>query len=413
MARRLKGEGSVFFDKKNNRYRWRGTYVDANGIKKPKDIYGLKEQDVIRKRDKFLATIDDTNINNKSFTVTEWITQWFDTYVQSSVEISTYKIYREKLEYVIKHIGNQRLDSLTTKQIQDMLNTLKISGGKNERALSATTVNTVRNVFKRCMEKALNEGLISRNPVKNTNCIRSDKKREIIVLDEEEANNFIKAAYAGQYIYTGISNPRYLNRNQGTEYLIKCYALLIDIAMGTGMRIGELIGFQWSDISYKNKYIMVKQQIAANAPKDTFDAPKTSNGIRKIAIDDNMLVKLRNFRVYQKDYAKILGDHYSDNNLVFTNTFGHSVDYHNFYTRYFRKLVAYTGVNSDFTIHSMRHTHASILLQHGVTIQVVSARLGHNSAAFTLKTYIHLINNADRTAADAWTEVISGKNDDK
>ena len=39
MARRLKGEGSVYFDEKNNRHRWRGTYVDANGVKKSKDIY--------------------------------------------------------------------------------------------------------------------------------------------------------------------------------------------------------------------------------------------------------------------------------------------------------------------------------------------------------------------------------------
>lgn len=409
MARRLKGEGSVFFDKKNNRYRWRGTYVDANGIKKSKDIYGCKEQDVICKRDKFLATLDDTYSSKKNFTVKEWIADWLETYVKPTVEESTYKIYKEKLDYVVDNIGNQKLANITSRRIQEMLNSLRVCGGKNEQSLAASTVNNVRNIFKRCLEKALDDGLIPNNPAKKTKPLRNDKKRDIIILDEKEANRFINAAYEGKYIYTGVHNPKLLNYNEGTYYLIKCYGLLIDLALGTGMRIGELIGLQWADISYKNKNVNVKQQIAANAPKDRFDDPKTANSVRTIAIGDEMLKKLRDFREYQKQYAGSLGDQFHSSNLVFTNTFGSPVDYHNFYNRYFRKLVSYTGVNPGFTIHSMRHTHASILLQHGITIQVVSARLGHNSAAFTLKTYIHLIHNADRTAADAWAEVISGK----
>lgn len=412
MARRLKGEGSIFFDKKNNRYRWRGTYVDANGIKKPKDIYGRKEQDVICKRDKFLATLDDTYSSKKNFTVKEWIADWLETYVKPTVEESTYKIYKEKLDYVVDNIGNQKLTNITSRRIQEMLNSLRVCGGKNEQSLAASTVNNVRNIFKRCLEKALDDGLIPNNPAKKTKPLRNDKKRDIIILDEKEANRFINAAYEGKYIYTGVSNPKLLNHNEGTDYLIRCYGLLIDLALGTGMRIGELIGLQWTDISYKNKNVNVKQQIAANAPKDRFDDPKTANSVRTIAIGDEMLKKLRDFREYQKQYAGSLGDQFRSSNLVFTNTFGSPVDYHNFYNRYYRKLVAYTGVNPKFSIHGMRHTHASILLQHGVSLQVVSTRLGHSSAAFTLKTYIHLVGNSDTTAAEAWAEVTSEHHDD-
>lgn len=413
MARRLKGEGSVFFDKKNNRYRWRGTYVDANGIKKSKDIYGCKEQDVICKRDKFLATLDDTYSSKKNFTVKEWIADWLETYVKPTVEESTYKIYKEKLDYVVDNIGNQKLANITSRRIQEMLNSLRVCGGKNEQSLAASTVNNVRNIFKRCLEKALDDGLIPNNPAKKTKPLRNDKKRDIIILDEKEANRFINAAYEGKYIYTGVHNPKLLNYNEGTYYLIKCYGLLIDLALGTGMRIGELIGLQWADISYKNKNVNVKQQIAANAPKDRFDDPKTANSVRTIAIGDEMLKKLRDFREYQKQYAGNLGDQFRSSNLVFTNTFGSPVDYHNFYNRYYRKLVTYTGVNPKFSIHGMRHTHASILLQHGVSLQVVSTRLGHSSAAFTLKTYIHLVGNSDTTAAEAWAEVTSEHHDDK
>lgn len=413
MARRLKGEGSVFFDKKNNRYRWRGTYVDGNGIKKSKDIYGCKEQDVICKRDKFLATLDDTYSSKKNFTVKEWIADWLETYVKPTVEESTYKIYKEKLDYVVDNIGNQKLANITSRRIQEMLNSLRVCGGKNEQSLAASTVNNVRNIFKRCLEKALDDGLIPNNPAKKTKPLRNDKKRDIIILDEKEANRFINAAYEGKYIYTGVHNPKLLNYNEGTYYLIKCYGLLIDLALGTGMRIGELIGLQWADISYKNKNVNVKQQIAANAPKDRFDDPKTANSVRTIAIGDEMLKKLRDFREYQKQYAGNLGDQFRSSNLVFTNTFGSPVDYHNFYNRYYRKLVTYTGVNPKFSIHGMRHTHASILLQHGVSLQVVSTRLGHSSAAFTLKTYIHLVGNSDTTAAEAWAEVTSEHHDDK
>lgn len=412
MARRLRGEGSVYTNDKTGLHRVRVRYTDNKGESKTKDLYGATSEDVLEKKKSFLLSLQSSQESEIEITIRDWVRRWLANTVKSTVAESTQKIYKDKLDYVINRIGNKKMSAVIPEDCSALFNALKVDGGVNGCPLSTSTVNSVRRIMKQCFDAAVDNGIIASNPVRKTKSLRADKKVEMVVLDFDEMNRFITAAYEGQYIYCGVSNPKYLNYNKGTEYLIRCYGLMIDLGLGTGMRIGELTGLQWCDISYKHRQITVKQQISANAPRDQFDAPKTANSVRKIAINDNLLKKLKDFRGYQKQYADVLGDQYINYGLVFTNTFGKPVNYHNFYGRYFRKLVDYTKINPKFSIHGMRHTHASILLQQGVGIQVVSARLGHSSAAFTLRTYIHLVNNADRTAADAWDKVMSDIQDD-
>lgn len=413
MARRLRGEGSVYTNDKTGLHRVRVRYVDSNGKSRTKDLYGATSEEVLAKKEDFIVSVRTGKKLKNEITIKDWILKWLEECAKPTVSKSTYKIYSEKLSYVVKRMGSKLMVDVMTKDFRNLFNELKVEGGVNGNALSSSTVNIVRSVLKQCFDSAVDDGIILTNPVKKTKRIHSDKKSEMVVLDVDEMTKFIKCAYEGQYIYYGLKNPKCLNYNKGTEYLIKCYALLVDLALCTGMRIGELIGLQWLQVSYKKKYINVVKQIAANAPKDQYDDPKTANSVRQIALDDSMLEKLKSFHTYQKKYAELLGDKYIDKGLVFSNTFGAPVNYHNFYSRYFTKLVQYSGINPKFTIHSMRHTHASILLQRGVGIQVISARLGHSSPAFTLKTYIHLVNNAERTAADAWADVMSGMQNDK
>ena len=407
MARRAKGEGSLYFDEKRQSWRWHGYYVDLNGKKKFKNFYSKKQSDVKKKVDDFFNQLKNKTVIDKNITVNKWINTWLESFVKPSVKLTTYEIYKQKMSYVLNKMGEKPLYVITTLEFQQFLNELHNNGGEKGNGLSASTVNSVRRYFKICCNSAVENGVIMRNPILATKAIRK-KKMEMVIMTEDEVRLVLNIAQKGDYIYEGISDKRLLNYNEGTEYLIRCYYVLIHTALSTGMRIGELRGLTWSCINFDKKYIEVRNQIVSVSKQLIFDTPKTTGSIRKIVIDNNLIDVLKKFKLYQYNYKSTLAEHFiNEYNLVFTNTFGSPIDLHNFRVRYFNKILKAANINPNFTIHCMRHTHASILLKNGVNIKVVSERLGHSTVTITLNTYAHILENMEYSASNTWASIIN------
>ena len=226
-------------------------------------------------------------------------------------------------------------------------------------------------------------------------------------MDEQDVIRFLAIAEKGEYIYQGVSDPRFLVRDRGTDYYIKTYFNLVNLALATGMRISELRGLTWSNINFSKSYINIKEQLIQTNENDIFDEPKTEKSKRKILVGKNIISSLKEFKKYQRDYSEYVGDFYNNkHNLVFTNTVGNPINLTNFRKRYFSKMLAAAGISEGFTIHSMRHTHASILLKHKVNVLVVSERLGHSSVTVTLNIYAHVLKSMETTASTAWDNII-------
>ncbi|MBQ3112794.1 MAG: site-specific integrase [Phascolarctobacterium sp.] len=407
MARRAKGEGSLYFDEKRQSWRWHGYYINQNGEKKFKNFYAKKQSELKKKVDAFLKQNNENEYVDKNISVAQWIEIWLESFVKPTVKLTTYGIYQQKMFYVISAFGNKPLYCVNGIEFQKFLNELHLSGGSRNQGLSAATVNSVRRYFKICCNVAVENGVIIKNPILVTKPIRK-KRTEITVLTENEVKLMLQIAKEGNYVYEGISNKRFLNFNEGTKYLINCYYALIKTALSTGMRIGELRGLVWDCIYFSRKYIEVKRQLVNTGNALIFDEPKTSYGKRKIVIDDSLITELVEFKNYQEKYKEALGNHFkNDSNLVFTNTFGSPIDLHNFRMRYFNKILKAANINPSFTIHCMRHTHASILLKNGVNIKVVSERLGHSTVTITLNTYAHILENMEYTASNTWASIIN------
>ena len=102
-----------------------------------------------------------------------------------------------------------------------------------------------------------------------------------------------------------------------------------------------------------------------------------------------------------------IGDAWTDSGYVFTDAAGLPLD-PNLMTRAFKKLVTTAGL-PKLTIHGLRHTHATILLEQGVNPKVVSERLGHASVATTMDIYSHVLPDMQEKAALAIDAALSGK----
>lgn len=407
MARRAWGEGSTFFDNTKKRWTWKGTYL-VNGVKKPKTLTAKRQIDLKKKVDRFKLMVDEGYFADDNINLKTWIEMWLDVITKPSVKKKTLDNYTDRLRYVICKFGDRKLKTLTPLELQNFFNELRLTGGKKQQGLAAESVNCCRRYLKSCLDSAIQNGLLKSNPVVGTKPQRKTKS-EMVVMDDHEVQHFLEVVKQGDYIYVGAKSPRYIRRDEGTEYYIQCFYNLCNLALASGMRIGELRGLPWSCVNFKKKYVEVKNQIVKTADDDIFDEPKTEKSKRKIAIDDNTLNDLKLYKNYQLAYEAMLGDKFNNEfNLCFTNTWGKPFDVSNFRDRYFRKMLLTAEVKDGFTPHCMRHTHATLLLKHGVNIKVVSERLGHSSVTVTLNIYAHVLESMEETAPSTWAQIMRG-----
>ncbi len=144
--------------------------------------------------------------------------------------------------------------------------------------------------------------------------------------------------------------------------------------------------------------------MSSNTKGMIFEDPKTKGSRRKIPVTTQVIDALEKYQNEQAYYADLLGDKYKNKyKLLFTNTWGKPVDTSNFTTRYFKKMLAQAELDSKFSFHDLRHTHATLLLRQGVNIKVISERLGHST--MTLDTYSHLMPDMQETAVAALNEI--------
>jgi integrase len=134
-----------------------------------------------------------------------------------------------------------------------------------------------------------------------------------------------------------------------------------------------------------------------------FKTTKNDNP-RRIKLPDSVLVALKGHRRQQDAFRQQFGpDYCADLDLVFANPDGTPLKPDSVsasVSLLFRKLKLPKGTS----LHSLRHTHASELLDIGVPLPVVSARLGHSSVRVTADIYSHAIHGQDDEAARRWEE---------
>lgn len=411
MAKRIRGEGSIFFDEGKKLWTLVKTYELPNGAKKQKRITGKTEKALKRNIAKFEESLEQNQSISTNTTLEKWIAEWLDAYVKPPVlKQKTYENYRDRLAYLLPLLGKRRLNTLTTKEIQEALKKLYAEGGAKKQGLAAHSVNRIRSYLKSALNDAIDNGLLTKNPANGTKPLK-EAKADIVVMTESEVRRFLEIAKTGSYISFGVKNPKYLKHNIGTQYLEKTYYNFVNLALATGMRCGELRGLSWQCVDFEAGTIRVEEQlISTNDYADMFDDPKTYHSVRTIVVDKTVLNELQEFKEYQKDYAVILGDKFlNEHDLIFTNTFGKPVCYSNFRKRYFFKMLGAAGISPKYTIHCMRHTHATLLLKAGVNVSVVSKRLGHSSTTVTLNIYAHVLDEMEKTAPETWGKLLFEK----
>ena len=183
----------------------------------------------------------------------------------------------------------------------------------------------------------------------------------------------------------------------------------------SGIRRGELLGLEWKDVDFENRVIHIcrTSQYVDHMGIIT-KSLKNDTSFRTVKLSETMFDQLRAYRQYwlqlRIDLAKIWQDTIAikladgsiqtvPNDRLFIKDDSTPMNPDSV-TDWVRKFVKRNDL-PHFTPHSLRHTHANLLIAEGVSIPTVSRRLGHSSIATTSKIYVHAIQSADEIASSA------------
>ncbi|HEU0130300.1 MAG TPA: site-specific integrase [Mycobacteriales bacterium] len=184
------------------------------------------------------------------------------------------------------------------------------------------------------------------------------------------------------------------------------------LAACCGLRRGEVCGLRWSDIDLDGgdafgPHLRVRQQLVDVDYAISFSEPKTAKSRRVVALDETVVAVLRRHRTRQRKDRFALGAAYDDRDLVLARADGSPVQPSNF-VQVFARRVGEADVPA-IRFHDLRHTHATLSLQAGIHPKIVSERLGHSSAAFTLDTYSHALPSLQAEAAATFGALVYGQ----
>jgi integrase len=186
-------------------------------------------------------------------------------------------------------------------------------------------------------------------------------------------------------------------------------AAFYTLALDSGMRKGELCGLRWADVDLDAGKVRVIQQLLTPGAQPTFGPTKTGRP-RTITLSADTVELLRTHRANQRELMMANRATYKEHGLVFakewgdvrkrTDVLGQPLQANNLGQREYARLIKAAKV-PPIKFHGLRHTCATLLLQVGQPVHVVSERLGHTKVSMTMEVYAHVLPDMQREAADA------------
>jgi integrase len=245
-------------------------------------------------------------------------------------------------------------------------------------------------VLRRALRKAVKERLIPLNPIADLD--RAPRRQK--AKDADARVNCWSAAEAKTFLAVAkASGPQ--------------TAALYAVALDSGARKSELCGLRWVDVDSEASRISIVRQLTKPGPEPVFGPPK--NGCsRDVTVSEETMELLRQHKRAQAELKMANRTTYRDFGLVFAKEYGDvtnradmiglPLQANNLAERHFDPLVK-AALVKRITFHGMRHTCATMLLQAGEPVHVVSKRLGHARVEITLNTYAHVLPDMQKQAA--------------
>ena len=283
----------------------------------------------------------------------EWLDIWLENYIKPSVKVRTYERYALIIDkHISTDVGKCEISELSALVLQNFITKLLESGNcKTGNGLSANSVNAIISVLQSSLQTAHLIGVANEytaNKIKRPKLI----ERPVECFSMKEQKQIEQAV---------------LNSKKD-----KLFGILL--CLYSGLRIGELIALQWSDIDFAKGTLTVSKSCHDGKNGLIIDEPKTATSRRVMPLPKQLLPILKSIKK-------------KSDSLFVVSANGKPVSVRS-YQRSFELLLKKLKIPHK-GFHSLRHTFATRALECGMDVKTLSEILGHKNPTVTLNRYAH------------------------
>ncbi len=355
------------------------------GKRKRKEKGGFRTKSECEKA--LRVALNEFEQNGSIFTASEiffneFLDNWYNDYVLINCKYTTTDYYKRIINLHLKpYFKEKKLKQITPVILQNFLNSKMING------YSKNSVSNFYGVLSGSLKYAVYPcNYIKENPMTYVKMPKYAEKikgaNDLKIISYDNFNKILERFPFGSSFY-----------------------IPLQIAFHTGMRGGEIVALKWENVDLENRIISVNHTLVSKG-MGIFElgTPKTKSSYRKIDIGDTLVTILKKHNIYQKENKLRYGSHYTDSDFVCTKENGELVNTDSL--KYLSRIVNYE-LQIPFNFHSLRHTHATMLIENGANIKTVQKRLGHSRLSTTMDTYTHVTEKMKTEAIDILENIIA------
>lgn len=319
------------------------------------------DRELERKKVLFEQEVKSGNFYDSNMTFEALSKKWMDEYARQKLAPMTITSYTYLLMRINKAIGHKKLKEIKPLHLNSFYSNLREKGTKHDvkgkpmkdASLAPKTILEHHRLISNILSYAVKWQLVESNVASYADPPKLSHK-EISILDEQQLKRLLS-------LLGDVPQP---------------YGTMIKLLLYTGLRRGELMGLEWKDIDLDKGLMQIVRtsQYIGSKTIITKD-PKTASGRRKLTLSRSACNMLREYKAWQTTQRLQIGDQWVCTDRLFTAWNGAPM-YPDTISSWFTDFLN----KSDFpkvSLHSLRHSNASMMIAEGVDIRTVSQRLGH------------------------------------
>ena len=358
--------------RKDGTYDFRWTSADG----KRHSIYAATLQELREKEEEIIRDKQDgIKTEIRRTTVNDVFELWCD--LKRGLKHNTFTNYKYMYNMFVRpSFGKLRIASVKKSDVKRFYNTLA-----DEKILTIATIDNIHTVLHQVFDLAVDDNYIRINPTDHN--FETEKRKALTVAEQKLFIDFLQ------------NHPQY-------HHWYPVFAVML----GTGMRVGEIVGLRWCDIDLEQGIIGVNHTLVYYNHGDgkgcsfSINTPKTKAGERTIPMLDFVKEAFLMEKKYQEEtglHCKATVDCYTD--FIFINRFG-DVQHQGTLNKAIRRIIrdcndevllrgeADPVLLPKFSCHSLRHTFTTRLCESGVNVKVIQDVLGHADISTTMDIYV-------------------------
>lgn len=357
-------------------------------------------------------------MDGRKITLKEFTDYWLEEYAAQKLQPGTVEKYKAELEdKVLPVLGHLKLSELRPHILNAFFVSMTKDGIRKDGkkgGYSKGSIAKTRNVLSSALRTATEWEIIDRNPLDKVRPHSEETAEKLKFFTPEQTATFL------DYIekpYTIKTKGHKRVDDTGKEYTVGNYEsvkeipeqirVLFILAIYAGLRKGELLALEWSDIDFQADTISVTKAVSVVEGQQITKAPKTKNSHRVVSIPHFLTQRLQELRNARIKYRWELGDYWQGGEWVFIQENGKQMSYSTPYSAFQDTINRYNSGRPvedhlpTIPFHGLRHTSATLLIASRQDVRTVSSRLGHAQASTTMNIYAHALQETDRKAANA------------